>query len=79
MTQKLLISFTFVLTLFFAMQSNSNNLNDGVAIGSNDAPVEVIEYMSLTCSHCAKFHNETFPFINENYIKTSKIKFIISN
>lgn len=77
MTQKLLISFTFVLTLFFAMQSNSNNLNDGVAIGSNDAPVEVIEYMSLTCSHCAKFHNETFPFINENYIKTSKIKFII--
>ena len=77
MTQRMLICFTFILTLFFTLQTSSNTISDGVAIGSNDSPVEVIEYMSLTCSHCAKFHNETFPFINEKYIKTSKVKFIL--
>ncbi|PPR79270.1 MAG: Disulfide bond formation protein D [Alphaproteobacteria bacterium MarineAlpha2_Bin1] len=77
MTQRILNGFTFILILFFTLQTNSNTLDDGVAIGSNDSPVVVIEYMSLTCSHCAKFHNETFPFIHEKYIKASKVKFIL--
>ncbi len=77
MTQKLLIGIVFLITLLFSMQSNSDIGNKGIVLGSKDAPIEVIEYMSLTCSHCAKFHNETFPFINENYIKTSKVKFEI--
>ena len=77
MTQKLLIGIVFIVTLLFSVQSNSDAGNKGVVLGSKDAPIEVIEYMSLTCSHCAKFHNETFPFINENYIKTSKVRFEI--
>ncbi|MAR79063.1 MAG: disulfide bond formation protein DsbA [Rhodospirillaceae bacterium] len=77
MTQKLLIGIVFIVTLLFSIQSYSDEGNKGVVLGSKDAPIEVIEYMSLTCSHCAKFHNETFPFINENYIKTSKVKFEI--
>ena len=77
MTQKLLIGIVFIVTLLFSIQSYSDEGNKGVVLGSKDAPIEVIEYMSLTCSHCAKFHNETFPFINENYIKTSKVRFEI--
>jgi protein-disulfide isomerase len=30
-------------------------------LGSPDAPVEVIEYASLTCHHCASFHNDVLP------------------
>ena len=77
MTQKFFSVFVFIFALFFSFQSLSENEKYDFVLGSADAPIEVIEYMSLTCSHCAKFHNETFPFINENYIKTSKVKFII--
>ena len=31
------------------------------AIGPATAPVRVMEFFSLTCSHCAAFHKETFP------------------
>lgn len=48
-----------------------------VAIGPDDAKVTVVEYASLTCSHCATFHNETFPAFKEKYIDTGKVRFIL--
>ncbi len=45
-------------------------------MGSVDAPVEVIEYGSFTCPHCARFHAEVLPGLEKNYIDTGKIKFI---
>jgi protein-disulfide isomerase len=45
--------------------------------GSEDAPVTVVEYASMTCGHCAHFHKETFPAIKENYIDTGKVRFIL--
>lgn len=45
-------------------------------MGDKNAPIQVIEFASLSCSHCAKFHNETLPKIKENYIDTGKVKFI---
>src|SRR5262245_12204349 len=34
-------------------------------LGSADAPVTVVEYASLTCSHCRDFHSETFPEVKK--------------
>ncbi|MFC0217235.1 protein-disulfide isomerase [Pseudochelatococcus lubricantis] len=48
-----------------------------VTLGADDAKVTVIEYASLTCSHCAAFHNETFAAFKEKYIDTGKVKFIL--
>lgn len=45
-------------------------------LGSNDAPIKVVEYSSLTCSHCATFHNGDLIKIKENYIDTGKVQFI---
>jgi protein-disulfide isomerase len=45
-------------------------------IGSKDATVTVIEYASMTCSHCAAFTKEVFPKLKSEYIDTGKIKFI---
>ncbi|WP_035485000.1 DsbA family protein [Geminicoccus roseus] len=45
-------------------------------IGSPDAPVTMVEYASLTCPHCASFHNETLPKLKEKYIDTGKVKLI---
>ena len=46
-------------------------------LGSPDAPVTIIEYASMTCSHCAEFHNKTLPSIKEKYITTGKARLIL--
>jgi protein-disulfide isomerase len=45
-------------------------------LGQADAPVTVVEYASLTCSHCGEFHKDTFPEVKKRYIDTGKIRFI---
>ncbi|MGB0506379.1 MAG: DsbA family protein [Pikeienuella sp.] len=47
-----------------------------VVIGNPDAKVEVIEYASLTCPHCAGFHERVFRQFKADYIDTGKVKFI---
>lgn len=45
------------------------------AIGNPEAPIKVIEYASLTCSHCAHFHNDVLPALKSKYIDTGKVYF----
>ncbi|MCK0151434.1 DsbA family protein [Marivita sp. S6314] len=47
-----------------------------MVLGSADAPVEVIEYASFTCPHCATFHSGVFKDLKADYIDTGKVKFI---
>lgn len=44
--------------------------------GNLDAPVTVVEYASLTCSHCARFYMNGYPELKKNYIDTGKIRFV---
>jgi len=46
-------------------------------LGDPNAPVTMVEYASLTCSHCGNFHNTTFAALKEKYIDTGKIHFIL--
>ena len=45
-------------------------------LGSPDAPVEVVEYASLTCHHCATFHNEVLPQVKKEFIDTGKVRIV---
>ncbi len=45
--------------------------------GKADAPVTIIEYASMTCSHCADFHVKTYPELKSRYIDTGKVRFIL--
>jgi protein-disulfide isomerase len=47
-----------------------------VALGSDKAPVTIIEYASMTCPHCAHFSTTTFPELQKRYIDTGKVRFI---
>ncbi|KIN63110.1 Thiol:disulfide interchange protein, DsbA family [Sulfitobacter noctilucicola] len=49
---------------------------EDMVMGSADAPVEVIEYASFTCPHCATFHNSVFKQVKADYIDTGKVRFI---
>lgn len=48
-----------------------------VWLGKADAPITIIEYASMTCSHCAAFHEETYPALKKNYIDTGKVRFVL--
>lgn len=45
-------------------------------LGDANAPITVIEYASLTCSHCAHFHTQILPEIKKKWIDTGKVKLI---
>jgi protein-disulfide isomerase len=47
-----------------------------VVLGSEKAPVTIIEYASMTCPHCAHFSATTFPELQKRYIDTGKVRFI---
>lgn len=45
------------------------------SIGSPDAKVQVTEYASFTCPHCANFHATVWPQLKAEYIDTGKVRF----
>jgi protein-disulfide isomerase len=48
-----------------------------VVEGRTDAPTTIIEYASMTCSHCAAFHKDVWPALKAKYVDTGKAKFIL--
>jgi protein-disulfide isomerase len=47
------------------------------ALGDPDAPVTIVEYVSLTCHHCEAFHNNVWPELKEKFVDTGKVRFIL--
>jgi protein-disulfide isomerase len=45
-----------------------------MVLGKPDAPVEIIEYASMTCTHCARFELEVLPELRKRYIDPGKVK-----
>ena len=45
--------------------------------GSSTAPITIIEYASMTCTHCAAFHELTWPELKSKYIDSGRVKFIL--
>ncbi len=45
-------------------------------LGSATAPVTMIDYSSLGCSHCADFHAATLPQLKAAYIDTGRMRFV---
>ncbi len=45
--------------------------------GSPSAPVTIVEYASMTCPHCAAFHETGWKDLKAKYIDTGKVKFVL--
>ncbi len=50
-----------------------------IVLGNKDAPIKVIEYASMTCGHCAAFHNDVFKDFKKNYLDTGKASYVLRN
>jgi protein-disulfide isomerase len=46
------------------------------ALGDPKAPNTIIEYASMTCPHCQRFHAAVYPELKTKYIDTGKVYFI---
>lgn len=46
-------------------------------LGKSEAPVTIVEYASMTCTHCAAFYANTYPTLKGRYIDTGKVRFIL--
>lgn len=48
-----------------------------IVIGKPDAKIAIVEYASLSCSHCANFHNKVFPDMKAKYLDTGAARLIV--
>ncbi|MBR7621132.1 thioredoxin domain-containing protein [Phenylobacterium sp. 20VBR1] len=46
-----------------------------MTLGDAKAPIQITEYASASCVHCAKFNNEVFPAFKAKYIDTGKVHY----
>ena len=72
--------FILLMTFVFSLEANESSVleikdNDFV-IGDQEAPITIIEYASMSCTHCASFHNNTLNDIKTEYIDTGKVRFV---
>lgn len=50
---------------------------DEFVVGAAYAPVTVIEYLSVTCTHCAAFEHDTWPQVRSRFIDTGRVRFVL--
>jgi protein-disulfide isomerase len=52
-------------------------VNGDMSLGNPKAKVEVVEYASASCPHCARFDTEVFPAFKKKYIDTGRVQFTL--
>jgi len=78
---KLIKIFTLFFFISYSFVTSSNSENKTIKysysqLGSNSAEYTLIEYASMSCVHCANFHNNELPKIKEHFIDTGIVKYI---
>ena len=71
---------------YYENDLENTDLNFGIdvaleelSIGSSNAPITIIEYASMTCSHCADFHNNIFPIIETSIYRDEHLEILKNN
>ncbi len=73
MKKILLIS---IFILISALSSQANEIKR-IFVGNESAKISIIAFESLTCSYCAKFHQDVYPLLKKEFLDTglAKIEF----
>ena len=53
--------------------------NGSPFLGNADAPITILEWGDYQCTFCYKFHQNTLEIINEDFIKTGKVKIVFKD
>jgi protein-disulfide isomerase len=73
MKKILLISIFFLISVLSAQANEIKR----IFVGNESAKISIIAFESLTCSYCAKFHQDVYPLLKKEYLDTglAKIEF----
>jgi len=52
------------------------SLDDDPMKGNPDAFITIVEFSDFQCPFCARFHQNTLPQLEQNYISTGKVNFV---
>ena len=77
-----LIKVIFIIFLVLPFSSFSDEAPkplSGRTLGNVEAKIVIEEYASMSCGHCASFHNNTIKDIKEEYIDTGMAKLIFND
>lgn len=50
---------------------------EDISLGKAEAPITIVEYASMTCSHCANFHEHVLPELEQKYIDSGQVRLIL--
>jgi len=53
--------------------------NGSPIMGNSNAPITILEWGDYQCTFCYKFHQNTLDKINEDFIKTGKVKIVFKD
>ncbi|MDC3152267.1 DsbA family protein [Pelagibacteraceae bacterium] len=67
--------FLIIIFFFFQFFLSVSAFSDVLKIGNDSAKITVKVFSSLTCPHCASFHEEVFENLKKDYIDKNKVKF----
>ena len=72
--KKILLISIFILVSALSAQANEIKR---IFVGNESAKISIIAFESLTCSYCAKFHQDVYPLLKKEYLDTglAKIEF----
>lgn len=52
---------------------------DGIVLGDPSAPITLMEFSDLRCSHCRDYGLEILPVILERHVRTKQVKLVFRN
>ena len=74
------------LAIYSGPEKNTTNLtpsklieNGSPILGESNAPITILEWGDYQCTFCYKFHQNTLDVINEEFIKTGKVKLVFKD
>ena len=53
--------------------------NGSPILGNSDAPITILEWGDYQCTFCYRFHENTLSTINEDFVKTGKVKMVFKD
>ena len=68
--KKTILLILIILGLFVKVNAEINR----IVSGQDDAKITIVAYESMTCSHCANFHNNIYPLLKKEFIDTGLVK-----
>ena len=67
----LIYKILFIFLISFSVNAESKSLS----IGNDDAKITIKVFSSLTCPHCANFHQNIYEKLEKDYINKNLVRF----